>query len=174
VIHTWADAPIEELVNYAKQRVKNYQVVWDVDDMPSAFVEWSRHVIEDELGAVVSDYYDTVSALLPAPDNNPYQHSFPHNHAYDGHTLVLYVQAPESGGEFVLFDDDMQPVFEHLPIPGTAVVIEDHQIHAVKKVEGSVPRIALIAGGYRYGKGSEKCRCGKDWQRIAALRTGAI
>lgn len=81
-----------------------------------------------------------------------FSHNFPHNHQWDGLTLVHCVQSPESGGDLVILRDDETEIDRFEPVVGTTSVIDGWTTHGVATVYGEVDRLTVIATGYKlYG-----------------------
>ncbi len=168
--HQWDDCPVAELRGFVEQHVGHHKTC-EVPKapLPAVFVEFARQIIEDKLGYEVDHWRYWISSLAPLDDPDAeWQLKFPHTHGWDGKTLVLYLGLPESGGELVVLDQDVETELEcWTPKEGMAAVMSDHAIHGVKAIKGSKHRLTMIAGAYPYPERSTKCRCAdQNWVRV--------
>lgn len=172
----WDDCPVEELREFALANVSPARKTCEDCNPPQVFKDYAASIIEGEVGYEVDHWKYWASNLtaldnlasVPPEHNRDWQLKFPHTHGWDGITLVLYLQAPEGGGELVILDDDIETeLFRASPQVGTAAIMKDHSIHGVKAIIGNTNRVTLIAGAYPYPTKSTKCRCeNQDWVRV--------
>ena len=164
-VHKWQRAPLEYLRSYVEERAVRgpKAVTTDIQDPPNAFQAYAQSLLQGVLGYEVDHWVYWCSILDPVEDpDQEWMVKFPHSHGYDGLTLVQYLQAPEEGGELALLDTKKNILEMYEPKAGEGAIIVDHEVHGVRAVRGSEPRITIIAGAYPYPKGSLKCRCGWD------------
>ena len=161
-VHTWRRAPLDYLRSYVEERA-NHGTITDIHDPPGQFVGYVESLVKGVFGYEVDHWIYWCSILDPV--DNPEQEwmpKFPHSHGYDGLTLVQYINAPEEGGELALCDLDLNVTEMYKPKAGESAIIMDHEVHGVRAVRGSEPRITIIAGAYPFPSGPGKCRCGWD------------
>ena len=91
-----------------------------------------------------------MAVILPETfHDQEWSQGFPHKHGWDGLTLCHYLQAPERGGELVIYPEDDSEEITILPTAGTTSVIGGFDTHGVKRIYGSIPRITVMTAGYR-------------------------
>ena len=149
-------------------------VATNVLKVPESFRAYAHSWIVDMLGYKVDHWNYWVATLgggvrsgygVRKHDDNPqspdWERKFPHCHGWDGRTVVLQLSPPESGGEFVYFDDDHWTERESIvPVAGDCTLISDHEWHGVRRIEGDKPRTTMMAGAYPYPRGEVYCQCG--------------
>ncbi len=175
-MHKWEGCPVDELRLLAIEGAGGNRATCVGFTPPQSFVDFSKSIIEDEMGYEVDHWVYWASNLEPldekaqARSKDGWQLMFPHTHAWDGRTMILYLDVPEGGGELVVLDEDMETELHRFePQVGHAAVMRDHAIHGVKRIEGDKNRVTMIAGAYPYPKGSQKCRCERqDWPRVTS------
>lgn len=124
--------------------------------MPFGYPEWAAEQfahLDIEKWSYWTGYWD--SACKPG-GHGGFVKGFPHAHGWNGvdgqprgHTLVMMVQAPESGGELGLVDEERwSGILRILPVVGRGIVIEGDLSHGVMTCHGEVPRLVLIATAF--------------------------
>jgi hypothetical protein len=160
VITHWDEQPTGELAAYAHRTYTGNGITQWIGDPPEVFESYARHLIEKVLNYTALRWHFWVTVCNPVADPSlRWMPLFPHNHGYDGITLVQYLEVPEEGGQLVIFNDDLTIKREVTPKVGDGAILVDHEIHGVRAVHGSTPRTVLIAGAYPYPLGTTKCRC---------------
>lgn len=161
MIRFWDDQPTDELIAYAHANA--VALTWHVENMPQSFRDYAAEVVES-FDYHVDHWHYWVTVHHPVADETQrWMPKFPHNHKYDGMTLVQYLEVPESGGELVIFDKEWKVKREYSPEVGMTAIIMDHELHGVRAVHGKLPRTVVIAGAFPFPKGSTQCRCPIDW-----------
>jgi len=77
----------------------------------------------------------------------PWLKGFPHTHGWTtGRTVIMGIQAPESGGELVIYPEGSnEPLANWSVTPGVGIVLPDKSLlHGVRPVFGDRERIILI------------------------------
>ncbi len=174
----WHDAPFEELREFCFENAAGRQVSTNVHPAPFKFVayvmeqigtdfdhwEWWVNLLDPV--TVRPSGYGIAGGGRPHDPNAEWCQKFPHAHPWDGLTLTLHVDPPESGGELVVFEDDRQTVAHVLPAErGLVTLMPDHVWHGVKAIHGDKPRVTLMAGAHRWPN-SAQCQCATE-QRAA-------
>ncbi len=147
------DVPVEEWLAYVN-RIHLGNGNWGAqaitdrlgkDKELQAFKDWCTPIF-DNLG-IAHVRWDFWCSIIPeghVDKQNPgWAKNFPHNHCWNGTTLILYLQVPKAGGDLVIVEDgeELERVF---PNPGMAATVGGWDEHGVEAVEGDVPRITLI------------------------------
>lgn len=166
--YVWQDQPTQQLADYAHAHAGGMGPAQHVTDMPQVFKDYAEQVIVKGLGYEVDHWVYWATVQDPISDPIDWMPKFPHNHGYDGITLVQFLEAPEQGGELVIFDNRWVVTQSVTPEPGLGALIVNHEIHGVRAVRGSKPRTVVIAGAYPFPHGSTKCRCAEDWEPVVA------
>lgn len=73
---------------------------------------------------------------------------FPHEHGWDGLTLIHYLQVADEGGELVLLNEKGRNMHVYKPAIGTTATVDGRTSHGVRRIFGDTPRITIIATGY--------------------------
>ena len=149
-------------MKYARANARG--LIWHVEDPPQSFVDYTKQVIVDDFQYTVDHWHYWVTVHRPVADETQkWMPKFPHNHKYDGITLIQYLEVPEEGGELVIFDNDWRVKREYIPEVGMSAIIMDHELHGVRAVKGSKPRTVIIAAAYPFPPRTQACRCPSDW-----------
>ena len=166
-IFEWKDCPVDVLREHVLANVSANHKTCETSDVPQVFKDYAKSIIEDEMGYEVDHWLYWCSditaldnlKLVPPEHDREWQLKFPHTHQWDGRTMVLYLQEPESGGELALLDPDMNETDSFKPKIGWAAVMKDHAIHGIKAIRGNTNRVTMIAGAYPYPVAEAKCKC---------------
>lgn len=171
----WEDIPIEELREYILSRHLSedaarhgraphngaVKVQTDQPAMPDSFRRFAANTFAD-LDIFEWQYWTGYYDRECPPGQPNFVSGMPHAHGWDGsrhaqyklgHTLVMYVQVPERGGELVVMPEfrdnkNMGPQHELAPAVGVGAVIEGNVAHGVRPVHGDTPRLACIATAF--------------------------
>lgn len=147
----WKDIPLQLMVEWAKS-VHPYllypngkQGPSPVTDPPQPFVDFTTEFIRSERYKVEDWQYWVGYHDETAPrGDGEWVRPFPHKHPdLRMRTMVLYLTAPERGGELVVFSRGTKHVIT--PKVGLTALITGHEEHGVQAVYGKTPRITAIA-----------------------------
>jgi hypothetical protein len=158
------DIQAQELAEFAhaQERIKGYTRPWLVNDlMPQSYQDWAKAVLAEASPFNILRFQFWTAIDWAGEPGDLWVRKFPHNHKYDGVTLITFVEVPESGGEAVVFNDDMTIKEEITPEVGASVLVYDHEIHGARSVQGDKPRTIVIAGSFEHEK--HICTCSADW-----------
>lgn len=166
-IREWKDCPVDMLREHVLANVGPGHKTCEGKEVPQVFKDYAKSIIEDEMGYEVDHWIYWISEItalenlksIPPEHDREWQLKFPHTHQWDGRTMILYLQVPESGGGLAVLDPDMNEVDCFEPKVGWAAVMNDHAIHGIKAIHGNTNRVTMIAGAYPYPISEPKCRC---------------
>lgn len=128
-------------------------VMASITDKPVNKWQYWNSVFKD--GDTLMDDHDTRVKGIASRDylpEGPWLAGFPHVHGWTtGRTIIMGIQAPESGGELVIYPDESdEPLMTWAPTPGVGVVLPDKSLmHGVRPVVGDRERIVLICTAFR-------------------------
>ena len=139
---------VDELRDYVNtihiQKRKGAQAITDrqSDKELAMFKDWCSGVFDD-LG-IPHNRWDFWCSILTRQDGNGEGcQGFPHNHMWNGVTLVLYLQVPEDGGDLVVLEEDVEEA-RISPRTGLAVTVGGYDDHGVERIVGETPRVTII------------------------------
>lgn len=112
---------------------------------------WGSAFNEDQTcsGSALRAWPNSASARAAIAAPGPWIPGFPHIHGWTpgARCMVTCLQAPDDGGDLVIFDGDLPFTFR--PIPGTSITFpmgsDDALAHGVRPVRGQRYRIMLVA-----------------------------
>jgi len=173
-VFEWADCPVDMLRDYVLANVSVGHKTCESHNVPRVFKDYAKSIIEGELGHKVDHWVYWISditalknlASIPPNQDHAWQLKFPHTHGWDGQTLILYLQVPESGGALVMLDPDMNEIDRFEPKVGYAAVMSDHAIHGIKAIHGNTNRVCVLAGAYPYPPEEPRCQCDAKWDKV--------
>jgi len=166
-VFEWKDCPVDMLREHVLANVSGAHKTCETNNVPQVFKDYAKSIIEDEMGYEVDHWLYWVSDIqalekcehTPPKHDPEWQLKMPHTHQWDGRTMILYLQVPESGGGLAILDPDMNEIDCFQPKVGWAAVMKDHAIHGIKAIHGDTNRVTMLAGAYPYPVKEAKCRC---------------
>lgn len=159
----WPDAPLAEMIEFVRgHERKGTTGSWTVADsddpvrgrkgMPDCYKEQARTCLDQvgyEYDPTKWRYWVGLSRSDTKGRLPGFAQSFPHTHQWHGVTVVTPVQAPLSGGDLVLLEDDEQTeIFRFEPVVGVSCVLDGWTCHGISTVHGDIDRLTLIATAF--------------------------
>jgi hypothetical protein len=157
----WDDCPVDACASYieaeyeiARASQPNIQGALTMKEPPPAYTGFEDYAKQafKKIGFPADSYKWWISKLVET-DRMTADHlwvqGFPHRHGWThGRTFLQYIQAPEQGGETVIWPtEDADPV-SLPPTPKTGVFVDGTLLHGVKPVVGKIPRLMFICTAF--------------------------